>query len=283
MEYTTIISTDELENNLNQPEWVIIDCRFNLLKRDWGIQDYQISHIPGALYAHLDNDLSGSIGLKTGRHPLPGSRNFYSTLSNWGISSSKQVVVYDTTGGSIAVRLWWLLKFYQHQLVAVLNGGFYKWIRENRPTRPGIENPKESCELLMKKANLDMLITTRDLESIYYDPKYRLIDARAPERYQGKIELIDPVAGHIPGALNRFHEDNLGSDGTFKSIDQLNKEFSLLLGETPANNVIVYCGSGVTSCHHLLALEMIGKPGARLYAGSWSEWIRDKNHPIEKG
>lgn len=281
MSFTHIIQTDELAQHLSDPGWVIVDCRFDLANPGLGYELYQQGHLPGAVYAHLDNDLAGPRTPATGRHPLPHPGQFVQSLSNWGIDSGKQVVVYDNAGGSFAVRLWWLLRFFGHTAVAVLDGGLPKWVSEGRSLAGGVEhNPpaKFSAEM-----HPEMLATDEDVERLRLDPEFLLVDARSPERYRGEKEPIDPVAGHIPGAVNRFHGRNLGRHSTLKSPHTLRAEFDDLLHGIDPHNVIVYCGSGVTSIHHLLAMELAGLPGGKLYVGSWSQWIRDPEHPIGLG
>ncbi len=275
-----LITTQSLAEHLSDPTWAVVDCRFDLAKPDWGFDDYKEAHIPGAVYAHLDHDLSSPVTPTTGRHPLPDVETFARKLGEWGISNETPVVAYDTTGGAYAVRLWWLLRYLGHSMVAVLNGGFPKWQREGRPTASGMEARPPAK--FIPHPNPDMIADAAEVERIRQDPAYRLIDARAAVRYHGEQEPIDPVAGRIPGAINRFHAYNLTPDGTFKSPDQLRAQFAKLLDGALPENVVTYCGSGVTSIHHILAMEIAGLPGARLYPGSWSEWIRDPNRPIAR-
>lgn len=275
--YTTIISTEELATHLHDPAWAIIDCRFDLAKPDWGAGSYAEAHIPGAVYAHLNRDLSAPVTDQTGRHPLPEVDTLVMTLGNWGIGNNTQVVAYDTTGGSYAGRLWWLLRFLGHNAVAVLDGGFPKWQKEGRPVTGGVEHRTPSH--FTGKPDWSLATSADEVEQIRLDPGYRLIDARAPERFRGEVEPIDPVAGHIPGAVNRFHALNLSPDGTFLPPEILRAQFEDLLQGISPENAVVYCGSGVTSIHHLIAMQIAGLPGARLYPGSWSEWIVDRKRP----
>jgi thiosulfate/3-mercaptopyruvate sulfurtransferase len=279
--FTTLISPQDVLSNLHRQDWVIVDCRFDLMQPEWGFLSYQEGHIPKAVYADLDRDLSGPRTPLTGRHPLPDPEVFCQRLSRWGIDHTKQVVVYDTVGGAFAARLWWMLRLFNHKAVAVLNGGFDHWVRQGYPVEKDIHTPPPT--IFHAQPNWDLMVTTLEIEQHLRRPRFLLIDARAPERYRGETEPIDPVAGHIPGAVNRFHQNNLNPDGTFKSPMTLREEFTALLGSTPPEQVVVYCGSGVTSCHHILAMEIAGLPGARLYVGSWSEWIRDPNHPVATG
>jgi thiosulfate/3-mercaptopyruvate sulfurtransferase len=282
MIFKNLITANEL-SEYKEPDWVIVDCRFDLTKPAWGLAEYLNSHIPGAVYAHLDKDLSGKVTSTTGRHPLPDETNIASLLAGWGIHSGNQVVVYDTSGGAFASRLWWMLVYYGHSEVAVLDGGFPKWLIEGYPTRSGVEIFSGEPVVFPMNLKPDMLINVAEVDVIRNDPNYLLVDARTPIRFRGDQEPIDSVAGHIPGAANRFHGENLKPDGTMKSGEILKSEFQSLMGKVNPKNVIVYCGSGVTSCLHLLALDVAGLPGARLYAGSWSEWIRDSDRPIATG
>lgn len=277
--HTNIISTADLAANLDHPDWVVMDCRFDLAKPEWGFEEYISGHIPGSGYAHLDKDLAAPIIPESGRHPLPSIDVFASKLGGWGIGNSTQVVVYDTTGGVYAGRLWWLLRFLGHSSAAVLDGGFQKWVNEGRPLATGVQQVHPPVHFT-PNPNWDMVMDAAAVERIRQDPSFCLVDARSPERFRGENEPIDPVAGHIPGAVNRFHGKNLAPDGTFLPPDTLREQFTDLIGRTSPENVVVYCGSGVTSIHHILAMELAGLPGAKLYAGSWSEWIRDRKRPI---
>lgn len=276
----TLISPESLFSHLDDPAWVIIDCRFDLTDPSWGIRDYQVKHIPGAIYAHLDNDLSGPVTPLTGRHPLPDMDVFADRLGGWGISNNSQVIVYDTTGGAIASRLWWMLRYLGHSAVAILDGGFGRWEKSGFPVTSEIKlHPPSHFE---QRINPDMMANIDEIDRIRNDPDYCLVDARTAERYRGEKEPIDPVAGHIPGAINRFHGFNLDPDGSFKPADVIKTEFNNLIGDIPPENVTVYCGSGVTSCHHLVAMEIAGLSGAKLYPGSWSEWIRNPDRPVAR-
>lgn len=276
--YTTIISTTDLAKNLDRPDWIVMDCRFDLARPDWGYQAYLSGHIPVSGYAHIDKHLSSPVSPETGRHPLPSVASLTQQLGDWGISNSSQVVVYDTSGGAFAGRLWWLLRFLGHHAVAVLDGGLQKWVNEGRSLVSGAHH--HSPAQFIPTPNWEAFVSASEIERIRQDPTYCLIDARAPERFRGEIEPIDPIAGHIPGAVNRFHGLNLSSDGVFLPPEVLRDQFLDLIGQTKPEHVVVYCGSGVTSIHHILAMELAGLSGAKLYAGSWSEWIRDRKRPI---
>lgn len=277
---TTIISTEELAEKLGTPGWVIVDCRFDLAQKDWGFEEYQKAHIPGAVYAHMNKDLAGPVTEQTGRHPLPDPQRMAERLGGWGIGSDTQVVVYDTSNGAYAARLWWLLRFLGHPAVAVLDGGFPIWLHEGRPVSSGIESNPPAC--FVGKPDWSMVAPVDEVERIRQDPAYRLIDARSAERFRGENETIDPVAGHIPGAINRFYGLNLSPEGVFLPADTIREQFAELLAGTPPENTVLYCGSGVTAAHLLLAMEFAGIHGAKLYPGSWSEWIRDGKRPISK-
>ncbi len=278
-DYRDIVSTSTLVAHLDDPTWIIFDCRFDLANPAWGEAEYLLGHIPGAIYAHLDRDLSEVVTPSTGRHPLPDPQVFANRLSSWGIDAGKQVIVYDHAGGTFAVRLWWLLKYYGHERAAVLNGGYPKWLAENRAIDAQVRKPDPA--IFIPRLNPQMLISADEVEKHLSDPTWKLMDARTPARYRGEIEPIDTYAGHIPGAVNRFHNDNLQPDSTLLAPEILKQQFRDLLGDTSPEMVVMYCGSGVTSCHHILAMTIAGLPLPRIYAGSWSEWIRDPRRPTE--
>jgi thiosulfate/3-mercaptopyruvate sulfurtransferase len=276
--YTALVSTDLLFDHLQDPDWIIFDCRFDLMNPGWGLHDYQKHHIPGAIYAHLNDELAGPIQTTTGRHPFPKPEHWVETLSNWGVNPGKQVVIYDSSGGSNAARMWWMLRWIGLTRAAVLDGGLDAWLRDSRPQAAGIEIGKPTW--FFGRPNPKLLVKTNEVDRIRLDPQHILIDARSPVRFRGEQETIDAAAGHIPGAINHFYGDNLTPDGKFLSPEILREKYLSLLHGLPPQNAVIYCGSGVTSCHVLLALEAAGLPGARLYPGSWSEWIRDPQRPI---
>ncbi len=282
MSYTTLISASELFNQIGNPKWVIVDCRFSLDDAGRGLKDYLQSHIPGAVYAHLNKDLSGQIiPGKTGRHPLPQQETFVKTLSGWGIDADVQVVTYDDKGGAMAAaRLWWLLRWVGHDAVAVLNGGWQQWRNNDYPVKSNVES-RETRNFTSKMRN-DLLYSTDDVLNIQYDENYRLLDSRSADRYRGENETIDPVAGHIPGALSAPFANNLNSEGLFLPREELKTRFQKLLGNVPPERAVFYCGSGVTAAHNLLAMSHAGLGDARLYAGSWSEWITSPDRPITR-
>lgn len=278
MAFETIIACQELLENLDHKDWVIVDCRFDLMDPDWGETEYGELHIPGAVYAHMNRDLSSPITTTSGRHPLPDPNEFNKSMERLGIYNDTQVIAYDATSGSFAARLWFLLRMYGHKKVAVLDGGFPMWYKMGFPIESGVRsNPAGNFH---GKPDMGMIISTSEIEIIYSNPDWRVIDSRAPERYSGKQETIDVKAGHIPGAVNHFYGKNLDSAGLFHSKEVLREQFELVLRGYPPDKTVVYCGSGVTSAHNLLAMAIAGFPQPLLYNGSWSEWIRDPDHPI---
>ena len=249
------------------------------MKPQWGEGQYREGHIPGAVFASLDRDLSAPKNGKNGRHPLPQPDTFAAWLGRTGLKRDHQVVCYDGANGLYASRLWWMLRWVGHRNVAVLDGGFAKWKGEGRPVTTEIPAPAptEYAIDLQEDAAVSARTVHRRLG------QQTLLDARAAPRWRGETEPIDPEAGRIPGAFNRSSADNNAPDGTFKPASQLRMEFEKALGGRQATDVVNYCGSGVSACHNLLAMEIAGLPGAKLYAGSWSEWIADPARPREKG
>lgn len=285
--YTTLISATELAQHTKQANWIIIDCRHDLSNPDAGFAAYQTGHIPQARFAHLDRDLSGvktdADGKFRGRHPLPEKATWIQTLRTWGVNHDSQVIAYDAQGGMFAARLWWLLRWVGHASVAVLDGGLPAWQEaQGLPLTTSSVSAISEGDItqktaLVKTVNVDDIVAnlTSKIQTV------TILDARAADRFRGENETIDPVGGHIPGAKNRPFKDNLRSDGCFKSAMQLRDEFSSLI--TQADQAIMQCGSGVTACHNLLALEIADMPGAALYPGSWSEWCADPKRPIATG
>ena len=281
MSYTTLISTADLAQQFTDPEWAIFDCRFSLADPERGRRDYAQAHLPGAMYAHLNEDLSGPIvpGV-TGRHPLPTIEFAAQKFSQWGIDDRVQVVVYDDVGGAFAARLWWMLRWLGHDAVAMLDGDWHKWVNEGRPISTAPESrPTRS---FVPRPRSDLLITTEEIESQLHDAGRKLFDSRTADRYRGENETIDPIAGHIPGAISAPYPDNLNSAGALRSKTELRQHFSTLLDDMPADHTAFYCGSGVTAAFNILALKHAGLGDAKLYAGSWSEWIANQQRPIEK-
>lgn len=279
--FSTLITPAELEPHLNNPQWVIVDCRFNLAQTNAGRHAYQQGHIPGAIYAHLDEDLSGPIiAGQTSRHPLPAIKTFSQTASQWGIGEGVQVVAYDDRSGAIAARLWWMLHWLGHNNTAVLNGGWSRWLAEDKPISNASETP--TPRQFTPQIRPERLATASEVLTRTASETPALFDSRAPERYRGEYEPIDSVAGHIPGAINAPFAQNLTDDGQFLPPPALKTRFENLLGQVDPSEAVFYCGSGVTAAHNLLALAHSGLGHARLYAGSWSEWITNPERPIAK-
>lgn len=272
----TLVAGAELARH---PEWRVFDCRHDLARPDWGLEEYRKAHIPRALFAHLDHDLSAPKTGRNGRHPLPLAGDFRRFLQRSGIHPSDQIVCYDSGSGAMAARLWWMLRWIGHESVAVLDGGLAKWasagfaLTAEIPAFPETEYRGR----VNAPGAVDISFVEKNLE------KALLLDARAPARFRGEQEPIDPVAGRIPGALNRFNNDNLNQDGTFKSATVLRSEFEKILSGKKSQTIVHYCGSGVAACHNALAMEIAGLPGSRVYVGSWSEWIADPARPRQKG
>ena len=277
----TLIGTADLQARLNDASLVLIDCRHDLAKPAWGREAYAGAHIPGARFLHLDEDLSTRSNGRNGRHPLPDPLVFAQTLSRAGIGNDSEVVAYDSQGGMVASRLWWMLRHWLgHETVAVLDGGWDAWVAESRPVSsvvPKVVAAEYSPPITANVVDADFVLW--HLAS----PAMTLIDARAPDRFRGENETLDPVGGRIPGARNRFFRDNLDANGRFKAAQLLLEEFAALTGGAHPGNVVHQCGSGVSACHNILAMEVAGLSGSRLYAGSWSEWCSDASRPVARG
>jgi thiosulfate/3-mercaptopyruvate sulfurtransferase len=283
---TTLIEPAAVAAQLADPDWAIVDCRFDLALPEWGALAWAAGHIPNALYAHLDRDLSGVRTALTGRHPLPAIAALAATFGRWGIDKEVQVVAYDQDAGTYAARLWWLLRWLGHEQVAVLNGGWAAWERAGLPldTAATVRAPRRftaapAVGLVVTTAALAQALAAGALAR----RELTLVDARSAERFAGQNETLDPVAGHIPGARNHPFSGNLDAHGRFLSAPELRRSWADTLRGRPVQSLIAMCGSGVTACHNLLALEAAGLAGARLYAGSWSEWIRDPARPVARG
>mgnify|MGYP006267187507 FL=1 len=280
--FRTIISPKELYEKLGRQTWVIIDCRYNLGHPDSGAEAYRKAHIPGASYAHLDKDLSGKIEPgKTGRHPLPSIVKMTQRFSSWGISDGIQVVVYDDRSGAVAARLWWMLRSLGHDRVAVLDGGWRAWTEGGYPVEVAIVG--SGPRVFKPRPRNDWTVDAEHIERRLGADNFLLVDSRSPKRYRGEDEPIDPVAGHIPSATNFPHTDLVESDGTWLEPDELEERFDTLVGNDEADEVVFYCGSGVTACRNLLAYHHAGLGDAKLYPGSWSDWITDPERPVELG
>lgn len=275
--WTTLVQAETLATALDRDDLVVVDCRFSLAAPDAGETAYRAAHIPGARYAHLDRDLSDHRKAGQGRHPWPEADDFVARLRAWGVTARHQVVAYDDGDGAIAARLWFLLRALGHERAAVLDGGWARWNALGMPTQAGMVEPVAAAyeptafdqALLLDASQVQAHVAREGL----------LVDARAAERFRGEIEPIDRVAGHVPGAVNRPYANNL-VEGRFKPASQLADEFRALLGMHAPGEVVAMCGSGVTACHHLLAMQHAGLPGAKLFTGSWSGWIEDPQHPI---
>jgi thiosulfate/3-mercaptopyruvate sulfurtransferase len=280
MKYTTLISSDELARELHNPELVIVDCRHNLSDVEAGAAAYRATHLPGAFFAHMDRDLSGAQTGTNGRHPLPEITALAATLGRIGIDADKQVVAYDQNTGMWASRLWWMLQWLGHDRAAVLDGGLDKWLAEGRPV--SAELPAARPTTFVAQPRRATASASEILQHLV-DGTLTVLDARAPERYRGDMEPIDPVAGHIPGAINRPSAANLTSHGTYKSAQALRHEFEAQLADRAPSSVVHQCGSGVTACQNVLAMTIAGLHGSRLYPGSWSEWSSDPARPVARG
>ncbi len=283
MGYHTLVSASDLASHLTDPDWVIVDCRFSLADTERGRRDYLHAHIPGAVYAHLDEVLSGRmIPGKTGRHPLPEVEKAVRVFSDWGIGNGVQVISYDDVGGALAAaRLWWMLRWLGHYQSAVLDGGWQAWQAQGFPVQGGeVSKPRQR---FIPRPRPERIATTVELKDLLGKEPTCLVDARTADRFRGENEVIDPVAGHIPNAMNLPYLENLTSEGFFRPPGELRKKYQDLLGDLPPEQAIFYCGSGVTSIHNILAMVHAGLKEPRLYAGSWSEWITDPGRPISIG
>jgi len=280
MSYTTLISTEALSRHLDDPAFVIVDCRHDLADVDAGERAYRVAHVPGAVFMHLDRDLSGARTGRNGRHPLPEIDALAETFGRAGIDATRQVVAYDQNNGMFASRLWWLLRWLGHDAAAVLDGGLDRGRDEGRPQARALRSLHVNGFLPKPPAPV---ASAEEILGQLGDGTLLVLDARAAERYRGEVEPIDPVAGHIPGARNRPYTDNLTKHGTFKPAAQLRSEYEALLGPTAPSAVVHQCGSGITASHTVLAMSIAGLPGSRLYPGSWSEWIADPARPIARG
>ena len=277
----TLISTDDLEARLAEPDIVICDVRHDLGRPDtWGRAQYDAGHVPGAIFVHVDTDLSAPRTGKNGRHPLPTPEQAARNFGRLGIGQGKEVVAYDQGGGAYAARLWWMLRWLGFDAVAVLDGGFAKWSAEGRVVST---DPAEPAPATFRIGRVTPTVNATGVMASIPRRQLLIVDARAPERFRGETEPLDPVAGHIPGARNRPHAQNLNADGTFKEAAFLRAEFGTLLDGVSHEQVVHSCGSGVSACHNILAMEIAGLAGTRLYPGSWSEWCADPGRPVEVG
>jgi len=278
MNYTTLVSADLLSSHLDRPDWVVFDARFSLADADAGLKAYRQGHLPGARYIHLNEDLSSAVRSYTGRHPLPDFAVLARKLGAWGVNHRSQVVVYDDAGGAFAGRLWWLLRVMGHDKVAVLDGGLKQWQRLGLPLTTHL--PRLTPQAFRCYLDDGRWLNASQVEDGLASRRCCLIDARTQERFQGLQEPIDPVAGHIPKALNHPFQANLDAQGLFLPPARLKRQFENLIGHYAPEQVVHMCGSGVTACHNLLAMEVAGLKGSKLYAGSWSEWITNANRSV---
>jgi thiosulfate/3-mercaptopyruvate sulfurtransferase len=274
-----LISTAELATHREDATWVIFDCRHDLVDHGKGEKLYRENHIPGALFAPVETALAGVKSGANGRHPLPSPAAFAEFLARHGVSPTSTVVAYDDAGGLYAARLWWLARWIGLPNVALLDGGWSKWLAESRPVTPIVPQPKPVAGW-RADVKPGQVWSADDVLGHLGDPAYALIDARAGERYRGEVEPMDPVAGHIPGAVNRFYKANLKGDLTFRPAGELKEEFRALLGPRSTAAIGHQCGSGITACANIFAMEYAGLPGSKLYAGSWSEWVADPSRPV---
>jgi len=281
MHYTSLVSPELVASHLEDEQWCIIDCSFSLANPTAGREEYQQGHIPGAYYAHLDEILSSPVKPGSGRHPLPEREQLASWLGETGVTSHTQVVVYDSSQGMMAARLWWLLRWLGHDKVALLDGGVQRWQSNGYPLSSEIPSSRSTAFVATQPR--EQTVDSDTLMAGITTQEQLIIDVRAPERFRGEVEPLDRIAGHIPKALNVPLQQNLDNAGNFLSPEQLRRIYSPLIAHHPIEQVAVMCGSGVTACHTILALRIAGLGGARLYAGSWSEWITDPHRPVATG
>lgn len=272
----TLVDVETLRSHLLDRDWVVLDCRFDLAQPEAGFERYRASHVPGALYVHLDRDLSGPPVTNRGRHPLPVPETLSATFGRCGIDARSQVVAYDDAGGCMAARAWWLLRYMGHDAVALLDGGWQAWVEGGGALEAGVVTRTPARFTGQPRQEWVVPIGAVERAAL-------LVDARDPARFRGEHEPLDPRAGHIPGAVNRFWRANLGANGLFRPRDELRRELLELFGPVPASEVVSYCGSGVTACHNLLAMAHAGLSAGKLYAGSWSEWSSSPDRPLASG
>ena len=280
MQQTTLVSTAELAARLADTDWLVADCRFELSDSSAGMRAWRAGHIPGAIHVDLERDLSAPVAPATGRHPLPTIDELAATMSRLGASDRTQVVCYDGGSGAFAARLWWILRYLGHDAVAVLDGGIAAWLAEGRPS--STDPVTRAASRFVARPRPEMLCDAAGVAQAMACGEV-VVDVRGAERFTGSVEPIDVVAGHIPGAVNLPYTQNLDANGRFRSGPALAALWRDSADVRPGRGTVCMCGSGVTACQGLLALEIAGVPGARLYAGSWSEWIRDPSRPVARG
>lgn len=279
--FSTLISAADLATRLERPGCVIIDCRADLTDASAGAAAYLQAHVPGAVFAQLDRDLAGPISATSGRHPLPAVEQFVHKLRSWGVDTGSQVIAYDAGNGAFAARAWWMLRWLGHDAVAVLDGGFQAWLAAGCPVSREIPRPTRGNFTARERAGCRL--ETGEVARLIGSSDWRIVDARATERFEGVVEPIDAVAGHVPGAVNHPFARNLAGDGRFLPAEELRRALQATLAGVAPDRTVVMCGSGVTACHDILAFEIAGLGGAKLYPGSWSEWIRDPDRPVATG
>ncbi len=277
-----LIDHQRLRDHLADPVWVVFDCRHDLQQAGRGAQLYREGHVPGAHFAPVDTALSGAKSGSNGRHPLPRPEDFGNFLSQQGVTPATQVVAYDDVGGQYAARLWWLARWIGLKHVGVLDGGWPKWCAAGLPVTTEVPVPRPAPTLAAQPSS-GLWVTAAEVRDGIERSQCLVVDARAPERYRGEVEPLDPVAGHIPTARNRFYKTNLNPDLTLRPAAELRREFEELLAGRPPAEVVHQCGSGITACANLLAMEHAGLTGSKLYAGSWSEWVADPTRPVARG
>jgi len=278
--FATLVDAATLKAHLHDPNWLVVDVRHQLADPGWGEAAYAAGHIPGAFFLHCDRDLSGIPDGSNGRHPLPDPLRLAERLGGIGIRARTQVVVHDDGSGMIAGRLWWLLRWLGHERVALLDGGLAGWLAAGGELTTALPTPQPAA--FVAHLRDDMRVDADHVMARLETPHMHLVDARGADRFRGENETIDPVAGHIPGAVNRCFRDNLQPDGRFKPAAVLRAEWLALLAGTPPTDVVHQCGSGVSACLNLVAMEIAGLPGSRLYPGSWSEWCADRGRPVAR-
>lgn len=285
--FNYLITPEQLQEHQNDAGWLIFDVRHDLQDHQAGWRAYQEGHIPRALFLDNETQLAAAKNGRNGRHPLPDRADFAALMRLQGLSTRTQVVAYDSSNGLLACHLWWMLRWLGHERVAVLDGGWQAWVQSGGEVETGVRKPAlteaQAVQSLRMAEQAGMPVVQAEQVLANLDAQtLLLVDARAPERYRGEVEPMDPVAGHIPGALNRSHLQNLQPNGRFKPVEQLKQEYADLLGSQTPAAVVHLCGSGITACHNLFAMEIAGLSGSSLYPGSWSEWVSDPHRPVQR-
>jgi thiosulfate/3-mercaptopyruvate sulfurtransferase len=281
MALRTLVDVDTLAAHLDDPRWVVLDCRFELTRPTWGEEGFAVGHIPGAQYAHLDRDLASAPTSTSGRHPLPVPETFAALARRWGINTDTQIVVHDQASGVYAARAWWLFRWLGHESVAVLRGGLAAWTANGRSLTTATAS--RATGNFVARPQTNWTVTVDDVLDSVESHRLHVVDGRGADRFAGQNETMDPIAGHVPGAVNHPFASNFAADGTWLPEAELRARWEKTLQGRPANEVVTMCGSGVSACLNLLALETLGIQGARLYTGSWSEWVRDPSRPVATG